>query len=61
MAELFTSQEVILTPIKDLLGSINNYVDIILAFFDQLLTSTWTKSDIFGPPTYLFLSTYISS
>ena len=45
--------------------SFNNYVDMILPFFDHLPTSTWTffnlnygqKLEIFGPPTHLILST----
>ena len=46
--------------------SFNNYVDMILLFFDHLPTSTWTcftlkwtKMEIFGPPTHLILSTQL--
>ena len=46
-------------------GSFNNYVDMILPFFDHLPTSPWiffypkygTKMDIFWPYTHLILST----
>ena len=44
--------------------SFNNYVDMILTFFDYIPTSkwkfftwTWTKIGFFWPPTHLILST----